>query len=156
MQGLSFKFKLNEAIRKSAFQWLTRKIQDKNTQAKGSEIKYQYLKLQEYFLPSNMNTKQCNLLFALRARMIPVKCNFKNSYSDLTCPVCNNSNRQDSQLHILQCKTLLDGENILVKKQISYNDIYSSDVTKQSTVVQLFEDLLSKRRRIEMERKTTE
>ena len=52
---------------------------------------------------------------------------------------------------MLQCKTLLNGENILVKKQISYNDIYSSDVTKQSTVVQLFEDLLAKRRRIEKE-----
>ena len=88
--------------------------------------------------------------------MIPVKCNFKNSYSDLTCPVCKDSNHQDSQLHILQCKTLLNGENILVKKQISYNDIYSCDVTKQSTVVQLFENLLSKRRRIENERKTTE
>ena len=99
-----------------------------------------------------MNIKQCNLLFALRARMIHVKCNFKNSYSDLTCPVCNDSNYRDSQLHILQCKTLLNGENFLVKKQISYNDIYSSDVTKQSTVVQLFEELLSKRRKIEKER----
>ena len=157
MSKTSFKFQLNEAIRKSAFQWLTRKIQDKNksesnTQAKGSEIKYQYLKLQEYFLPSNMNIKQWNLLFAQRAPMIHVKCNFKNSYSDLTCPVCNDSNYRDSQLHILQCKTLLNGENILVKKQISYNDIYSSDVTKQSTVVQLFEELLSKRRKIEKER----
>ena len=72
MSKTSFKFKLNEAIRKSAFQWLTRKIQDKNTQAKGSEIKYQYLKLQEYFLPSNMNIKQCNLFFAQRVHMIPV------------------------------------------------------------------------------------
>ena len=86
MSKTSFKFKLSEAIRKSAFQWLTTKIQDKNksesnSQAKGSKFKYQYLKLQEYFLPSNMNIKQCNLLFALRARMIPVKCKFN--------PICH-------------------------------------------------------------------
>ena len=152
----SFKLKVKEAITRKAFDWLMKRIHEKNktgsnTQAKGSEIKYKHLKLQEYFLSSKMNTEECNLLFSLRAQMTPVKCNFRNS-----CPICLDSNQQDSQLHLLHCKALLNGENIVVKDRVYYNDIFSSDVTKQSPLVKLFKELLSKRRTIEKQMRTGE
>ena len=145
MSKKAFKLKVNELIIKAAFNWLIKRA---NTHAKGSEIKYKNLKIQDYFLPANMNVSQCNLLFSLRARMAAVKCNFRNKYDDLTCPVCIDSRYEDTQIHLLDCKTLLNGKNILVKNTICYNDIYSSDIKKQEIIVGLFEDLFSKRRKL--------
>ena len=140
----AFKLKVTEAIKNAAYNWLLSKIKEK-----GNDIIYTTLQLQKYFLSANMNIKQRNLLFALRAHMVPVKCNFRRSYEDLTCPVCKDTNEQDSQSHLLQCKILLMGENILVKNRVIYKDLYSSDAVKQSAIVKLFEDLLKKRRKYE-------
>ena len=145
MSKNAFKLKVNEVIKKAAFDWLMSKRA--KIHSKGSEINYNYLNIQDYFLPANMNVTQCNLLFALRARMAAVKCNFRNKYDDLTCPVCMDSKYEDTQLHLLDCKTLLSGTNILVRNNICYNDIYSSDIQKQERIVGLFEDLFSKRRK---------
>ena len=95
-----------------------------------------------------MNTAQCNLLFALRARMTAVKCNFRNNYYDLSCPICMNPNSEDSKLHLMHCNTLMNGENILMKNKLSYTDIYSSDVQRQATIVRFFEALFLKRRKL--------
>ena len=54
--------------------------------------------------------------------------------------------------YFLHCTTLLNGDNTIVKNNVCYEDIFSSDVTKQSTVVKLFRYLLSKRRIIEKQR----
>ena len=66
--------------------------------------------------------------------MTSVRCNFKNSYDDLTCPVCENPTYQDTQSHILQCKILIENENILAGNQILYSDLFSHDVSKLSVV----------------------
>ena len=145
MSKSAFKLKVNQVIKEAAFNWLMSKRA--NNYTKGSEINYKNLNIQDYFLPGNMNVTQCNLLFALRARMAAVKCNFRNKYEDLTCPVCADSKYEDTQLHLLECKTLLNGTNILVRNKICYNDIYSSDIQKQERIVGLFEDLFSKRRK---------
>ena len=125
MSENSFKHKVNAAINETAFNWLIGKIK-----VKGCDLKYNNLKIQDYFLSMKMNIKQCNLLFSLRARMTPVKCNFPKSYDDLTCPVCRDTNYQDKQSHILHCKTLLNGENILVDKEVSYEDLFSRKIDK--------------------------
>ena len=116
MSKYSFKSKVKEAMNIKAFEWLMKKIHKKNktgsnTGAKASRSRYDHLKLQNYFLPSKMNTEECKLLFTLRARMTPVKCNFRDSYEDLICPICLDSDKQDSQLHLLHCATLLNGDN---------------------------------------------
>ena len=144
MSENTFKLKVTESIKCAAFKWLLDKIKDK-----GSEISYNNLNIQDYFLFTEMNTKQRNLLFSLRARMLPVKCNFSKKYDDLTCPVCLDKNKQDSQFHMLECNILLKGENILVKHNISYNDIFSRKAAKQLAIVKIYEDLLRKRRKYE-------
>ena len=44
---------------------------------------------------------------------------------------------------------MLAGENLLVGNEISYDDLFSTDVNKQAAVVILLEKLLSKRRDLE-------
>ena len=132
MSENEFKQKVTESIKYAAFSWLLSKISDK-----GSDLSYNDLKIQDYFLYKDMNIKQRNLLFSLRARMLPVKCNFRKKYDDLTSPVCLDKNKQDTQSHILECKVLLKGENILVKNNVSYNDIFSRKAAKQLAIVKL-------------------
>ena len=84
MSDYSYNTKVKNAIRKTAFNWL---ITEKNKPSsnggtsKGSELSYTKLKLQDYFLPNSMTIKQCNLLFSLRAQMIPVRCNYSLLFS---------------------------------------------------------------------------
>ena len=122
--------KVKKAIKQSAFNWL---INEKNkpwssTPSKGSNLKYSELKLQDYFFPCSMTNKQCNILFSNCARMLPMKCNCKHSYSDLRCPVCMDTNHPDTQMHITQCDKLLESENMLVSDKVDYEDIYSTDI----------------------------
>ena len=152
MSDYTYQAKVKRAITLSAYNWL---ISEKDKQRsdsapKGISLIYTELKLQDYFLPNNtLNNKQRNLLFSLRSRMVPVRTNFSHSYSELTCPVCLDKNQRDTQVHLLHCKKLLAGENLLVGNEISYDDLFSTDVNKQAAVVILLEKLLSKRRDLE-------
>ena len=100
-----------------------------------------------------MTIKQCNLLFSLRSRMVPVRCNFKHSHNNLACPICQDQSQLDTQIHLLTCKALLKDENIIMKDKIFYSDIFSSDVKKQSEVTRCFDFLLRKRRNMENKNK---
>ena len=151
MSNYSYKCKVKKAIRKSAFNWLIAE-KDKprsGNPPKGSNLNYDQFKLQDYFLPNTMTIKQCNLLFSLRSRMVTVRCNYRHSYSSLTCQVCEDPANLDSQVHILECKELLKDETLLVKNKISYSDLFSNNVEKQAEITKCFEYLLRKKRKCE-------
>ena len=95
-----------------------------------------------------MTIQQCKLLFSLRSKMLPVRCNFKSSYADLSCQVCEDTNIQDSQSHILQCDILVENENMLVSTKSKYCDLFSSDLTKQFEITAIYEILFKKRKQI--------
>ena len=87
-------------------------------------------------------------LFSLRSQMLPVRCNFKSSYADLSCQVCEDTNIQDSQSHILQCDILVENENMLVSTKSKYCDLFSSDFTKQFENTAIYEILFKKQKQI--------
>ena len=131
----SFQSKVKKAISQSAFKWLiSEKNKPRSNTSKGSNLKYSELKIQDYFLPNDMSNAQCNLLFSLRSRMVPVKCNFRHSYNDLSCPVCMDPNQLDNQIHILTCKTLVENENMIIGSKLSHDDILSTNVKTQSAL----------------------
>jgi hypothetical protein len=66
------------------------------------------------------------------------------------------TNHPDTQKHITQCDKLLENKNMLVSDKVDIEDIFSTDVTKQTAVSMLFEKLLEKRRKIEKQRKAQE
>ena len=125
MSKYSYKPKVKKAVNLSAFNLL---ITEKNKLVKVSQINYSQLKMQSYFLPNKMTVKQCNLLFSLRARMVQVRINYKNSYTELFCPVCKDPTKQDNQQHLLFCKKLMENENLVIKTKIEYTDILKSNV----------------------------
>ena len=61
-----------------------------------TEQNYQH-KRKKYI--QQLNRKQASIIFKVRTRMLPVKCNFKSSYTDLTCRLCGFLT--ESQDHVL-------------------------------------------------------
>ena len=80
------------------------------------------------------------LLFQLRSRMFPVKCNFKNKFlEDLYCDLCRED--IDNQEHLLSCKILKNARpEIFQKTQVEYKHIFE-DKDKQIKAAELFHKL---------------
>ena len=49
----------------------------------------------------NLTRNECSNIFNTRSRMIQIKGNYKNKYTDLSCRWC--SADEETQLHILKC-----------------------------------------------------
>ena len=89
----------------------------KSKHKKVSHILHKELKTQNYLKASeNIDTKLAKFIFHARTRMLDVKENFRNRYSNeraqttcaLGCP------EPDSQQHLLVCKKL-DNQNLIEK-----------------------------------------
>ena len=80
--------------------------------------------IQTYLLPSNLaDVRLAKFVFSLRSRMLDVKCNYKNNYSNLCCPICKNE--IDDQEHLLSCEGL---RNLFpVNKLPNYDDLYGNN-----------------------------
>ena len=141
----AFRDLTKQAISKAAFAHLC------NEKAKLSKIMYVphiELKMQQYLQPSVLEIVQSKLLFQLRSRMVEVKVNFRNKYSDLKCPACKVDGEEDSQQHIFSCIKLLKECKILVDNNIIYSDIFHKNIEKKAAAVRLFQYLWSARIKI--------
>ena len=88
-----------------------------------------------------MNNHEVALLFLLRSRSAKIfKANFPY-YTKRMCPACKTE--EDTQEHMLSCEVLYP--KIIRNNNISYNDIFSEDVTRQAAVVQLCAIIIEKR-----------
>ena len=125
--------KVREAIQKTAFTYL---CAEKEKLSKVKSVPHSDIKMEQYLQPSVLEINQSKLLFSLRSRMLEVKVNFKNKYSDLKCPICKESN--DSQEHVFECEQILKKCNIVVDKHILYFHIFEKDVETQVAALRLF------------------
>ena len=99
---------------------------------------------ENYLADKRFTKSECELLFALRTRMVTgIKTNFSSQYgNNLTCQLCSgnsDSDYQDSQEHLLSCVTL--SKHVQVPTDIEYEDIYRS-VEKQLKIVKVFKQIL--------------
>jgi hypothetical protein len=77
--------------------------------------------------------------------MVEVKTNFRNKYSDLSCPVCKLT--LDTQQHVIECPDLVLRSNIVVSNNVKYSHIFSDDIEKQTAVLQIFKLFWSERKK---------
>ena len=146
-----FKERVASAVQKAGFQFLS---SEKSKMSKVMSVQHESLSLQEYFLPSFMNIQEAKMLFRIRSRMVDVKMNFKNKYSDTLCPVCKTVGINDSQEHVLECAQLLKNQNILANSDVLYVHIFESDIKKQTTALRMFNVLWDERKEILKTEKT--
>ena len=109
----SFRNTVKKAVEKAALAWL---LSEKAKKSKLKELQYRKLECQNYLRSTELETREKKLLFQIRTRMIEVKANFKNHYSDLLCPLgCKN---EDDQSHLLHCQILLQNNNDITKGRV--------------------------------------
>ena len=114
---------VNTKLREAAHSYL---LQKKDILSKLKNLSSDY-QLKEYLQTDSLSTSEKQLLFKLRTRMIPVKCNFPSMQDDLSCNLCN-SNTNESQEHVLICPGLGTHAN---EDSVKYMDIFDQNLEKQ-------------------------
>ena len=143
MGSKQYKDWIKTKVTEAAFRYLTN-IQQ--THSKVKNIKYSKLELQPYLYSPLFSRKQMSTLFRLRSRPLSgIKSDFSELYKpDLACPVCRQ--HPDTLQDLLTCPALsavLQLED--VSSEISYSDVFSSDVSKQKAVTELYMKLMEAR-----------
>ena len=94
---------------------------------------------EKYLKDKRLSKSECEVLFALRTKMIPgIKKNFSSQYgNNLSYELC--FVQLDSQEHLLCCVKLCGKVNI--PEGVEYNDIFKG-VDKQLRILKIFMQLL--------------
>ena len=149
IQTMSFKkyvFILDKQIGNLALKWLLdKKNSRKSENAKGKQLNYTELKMADYLLPSDtdLTIEEKKWIFKCRIDDIDVRANRRWQYEDLSCLSCN-SNKAESQIHILECKPLLENSNILTYLP-NYSDLFGNDLDELIYVARLLKDNFDRR-----------
>ena len=99
---------------------------------------------QDYLVSEELTLEEKKLLFKLRSRMTDIKSNFKSMYKDdLLCQLCQCE--EETSKHLLECKTVLDDENIGdAARKVKNADIFK-DINKQVKAVKVWKEILKLR-----------
>ena len=110
---------------------------EKQRHSKTKNLDFKKVKCRTYLKDKRLNSNEIKLLFQLRSRMYPVKCNFKNKFlDDLNCDLCRMNN--DNQEHLLNCKVLKNAKpEIFQNSKVEYNHIFE-DTDNQIEAAKLF------------------
>ena len=94
-----------------------------------------------YFSDRRFSKEDCQLLFALRTRMIDCKTNFSHLYGEaLDCRLWNVEDSIENEDHLLVCPILNDEENSVV-----FSDVYEN-IDKQYLATQAFKKVVRRRK----------
>ena len=137
----SFKKIVKEKISQFAFKALTN---EQRNLSKVNHLKFSGLKIQEYLLPNKLGLSMSRFVFLLRSRMLDVRCNYKNKYIDILCPLCKSD--QDTQQHILVC-SVLKGEEIVGEIPL-YEYLWQRDTSKLILTASILKKRFEKRQKI--------
>ena len=140
MSKIKFKTIVVEAVRNFAVNCLNKTASKKENSKCRKLVKKELVK-EHYLIDKSFSRSECELLFALRTRMVSgIKTNFSSHYgNNLTCELCSDSQYLDSQEHLLSCATLR--KHVQIPSDIEYEDIYES-VEKQLKIVKVFKSIL--------------
>ena len=141
----TFPYSMNK-LGNLALKWLLdKKNFRKSENAKGKQLNYTELKMADYLLPSDtdLTIKEKKWIFKCRIDDIDVRANRRWQYEDLSCLSCN-SNKAESQIHILECKPLLENSNILTYLP-NYSDLFGNDLDELIYVARLLKDNFDRR-----------
>ena len=119
MKKVEWKKLVKDAMNYQAFKYLTDNIKG---MTKAKDLVYDKFEMQKY-LESDMLTKREKLLvFSLRAHMIKVGHNYGNKQ---ICPLCQDPDTDDSQIHLINCDVLKEECQDIKNKTVVYSDLYS-------------------------------
>ena len=89
----------------------------------------------EYICPdTDMSIEEKKWLLKCRGEDIPVKANRRWQFENIICSSCN-TNSEETQSHILECKTLI-GPSEIVTYIPNYRELFESDIEYQAYMYQ--------------------
>ena len=108
-------------------------------------IEHTRLEVQPYLCPENViDVQMCKFIFQARARMLPLRSNFKGKYrkDDWNCELGCNS--EDNQQHLLECPKLED-RSLTSSNTPNYQDLFSSHLERQLQVAMILKERMKRR-----------
>ena len=140
MPRTSFKNLVKNTVTNEALKYLN---DEKKSHSKVSHIVHKHLEMEKYLKPCEINIQEAKFLFTIRARMLDVKGNFRNKYSDVICPCCKVE--EDLQKHLLTCNSLMT-DGVIVDSLSNYNDIFSDNLSRQVEICRMMKKRFEKRK----------
>ena len=119
MSKATFKAMVKREAKRVAFEEL---LEKKNKHSKIKNLEYKELKMQNYLEEKALNLETKRNMYLYRTNMAQFKVNFKKSYSNLECDLCNS--HQDDQKSSLRCKGIFNGE----EENSTYEDIFKENI----------------------------
>ena len=138
-----------ETLRKFAKEQINTKCleylnKQKAKHTKVKHIVHSELKIQDFLQPNNVQSVHLSkFLFSARSRMLDFKINFRKKYSDLNCPL--GCDEPDSQQHGLHCDKIVTNA-VDENQSVRYEDLFSNQVKKQTTVAAILKDRMKYRK----------
>ena len=86
---------------------------------------------------NNLTKKEKCFVFRARSRTLDVKCNFKIGQSNIQCRLCDS--HPEDQESLLKCPALVTDDDLPASQQPHYNDIFSDNSVKVSTVARILQ-----------------
>ena len=131
-------------VREAALLYLK---QQQQKHSKAQKISYEKLEISNYMNSLIFTSENTKLLLALRTRTVNgIRTDFKSMFSTLLCPLCDV--HLDTLPNLLQCDLLRAKRrtDATSRNNVTFNDIYSSDIRKQKEITELYSDFLRIRR----------
>ena len=94
--------------------------------------------MKEYLNTEKLTTEEKKLLFAMKTRTVNVKTNFRNSFTNLSCRLCEMSGENESEIHLLKCGKIQSENNMQeLMKDMVYKDIFGT-IEKQIYAIKVW------------------
>ena len=120
-----FKKLVNEKARKIALIELN-ELKSKHT--KLGNLKYDVLECQKYIKNKSLSKNQVELIFKSRCRMKLYWENYKGWKFTRRCPLCNEANKDDTQIHSFDCRVIKEHLSL---EECRLSDIYSDNISSR-------------------------
>ena len=106
MSTWRFKKIVKEKTNLAAFTFLMGKKNEPNKQTKITNLKYEKLEMQDYFLDGNFNTQVSKVIYKARTQSLDIKTHKRWKYDDDICVACHE--RKETIEELLTCTYLSD------------------------------------------------
>ena len=133
---------VKNAIEKKAIEYLNAK---KAGHSKVMDLTHTKWEMQPYLRPNDIQTQEAKFIFQLRTRMIDVRLNYRNRYSETICPNCKAA--PDDQPHLLECTLLVD-TTAVASSSVMYDSLFSSDLQEVVKVSRILNTNFRKRKQL--------
>merc|ERR1712030_77046 len=110
----------------------------------GIHIHHSGIEIQDY-LKETASVIESKFVFALRSRMVEVRCNYRGQHVNTLCPLCNKL--EDSQPHLLHCEKLCDSTALIISTPEHMN-LFGDDREERFRIANILKTQFEKRKKI--------